>query len=435
MSIEECRRAATAAGIQSVDEAISFAAGFFLGQQKEHSSSSKSASAPDAPSREAEVRVRAILRSAMESETDNALTESLSRKSSSTKSMVPRLGNFNTISLEPRARAAQALGKPGSLVNDLREVHISELKDKSSLAYWRFFEDSLRLWRSESVTRALRLICSATVPSLEPLTYLDVFRKIEHFSASWRSHTYLFGGIVRDALLCKVGNDVDIAFSAPAAKLQELCRREKWTSYLDGDYIMIGDKRKEEYLEGMVISFNGIQRGEYADFTMNTLFFDLSQNLIIDKTGKGVDAVRHNRVQLPCSPEVWAKWATLDWEPSKCFRFFKFLLRGYVCEEKERVFVTKHLIDFWSKSPATAVEVGKDVFGGKKIDKKKLEKIVVSSFNLATAPQRRDPALPKLGHFHTTKVRTKVPAKSQAASLFMSGRMWWLKGWSQCLGD
>jgi len=118
------------------------------------------------------------------------------------------------------------------LVDDLEEVHIRDVKNKSAIGYWRCCH-GVRVYKSKTVTNALRLICSAPVPGLEGISYLDVFRKLTS-GADWEHHIYLFGGLVRDILRRNVGNDIDICFTAPALELDETCQKVGYKCNLDG---------------------------------------------------------------------------------------------------------------------------------------------------------------------------------------------------------
>jgi len=315
------------------------------------------------------------------------------------------------------AEVIEATGPRGSIVDDIVEVPIKEVKDKLAISYWRFCA-GLRCYRSESVSKALRLICSAHVPGLGDVTYLECFDKLT--SSEWESHIYLFGGLVRDILLRTVGNDIDIGFSAPAFELEKICKTHGYTCQLDGDYILIGDEKGEEYLEGMVISYNGIQPSYHADFSMNTLFFDFKNDIIIDKTGIGIPAVKANRCDLPCPRSQWSDWVAVN----GCrvfFRLYKFLLRGYEYDPDEMTFVAGQLLEWWSRDEKHTIEVGRIALGNlvgsqdaKKIEK--LRSIVFASFELTAQPATNK----KMAFF------CQLPA-------FPTADSWWQKGWLKLL--
>lgn len=301
----------------------------------------------------------------------------------------------------------ESTGKQGTVVRDIEEVPIKDVKDKLALSYWRFCE-GIRCYRSPSVTKALRLICSAHVPGLGDVTYLDCFDKLT--SSDWESHIYLFGGLVRDILLRTVGNDIDIGFSAPAAELQKICEKHKYTCMLDGDYILIGEQNAEEYLEGMVISYNGIQPSYHADFSMNTLFYDFKNDIIIDRTGIGIPAIQANRCDLPCPQKQWHDWVAVN----GCrvfFRLYKFLLRGYDYDPEEMAYVAGQLLEWWSRDESHTIEVGRIALGKlvgstKASEIEALQTLVTKSFGLAAKP---------------------------ANNIFQSADAWWQSGWMKLL--
>lgn len=343
-----------------------------------------------------------------------------------------------------REQAAQILertGPCGSMVDDIQEISVAHVKDKLAISYWRFCS-GLRVYRSETVSKAARLICSAPVPGLGQTSYLDVFKTLTE-SAAWENHIYLFGGLVRDILRRTVGNDIDISFSAPAAELADTCSQQGYTCALDGDYILIGDERGEEYLEGMVISFNGIQPPEHADFSMNTLFYDFKNDIIIDKTGIGIPAIAANRCDLPCPVDRWKSWIEIN-GVRVCFRYYKFLLRGYEYKEDEFVFVVNTLLQFWTQQEDHTVEVGRIALGNlvssESADKiAKLRQLVVQSYDMACGEGVVRRASFKRSKSKTiTRSTSKMLATATHANIqpdccFYSGDSWWQQGWLHLL--
>lgn len=338
---------------------------------------------------------------------------------------------------EQAAEEVTRTGQPGEFVDDVKEVHVTEMSDKLAISYWRFCS-GLRLYKSATVTKALRLICSAPVPGLGKTSYLDVFQTLTQ-TGEWENHIYLFGGLVRDILRRTVGNDIDIGFSAPAAELEATCQSAGYNCSLDGDYILIGDEEGDEYLEGMVISFNGIQPPEHADFSMNTLFYDFKNDVIIDKTGIGMPAVMANRCDLPCPRDRWKSWIDIN-GVRVCFRYYKFLLRGYDHTEHEMLYVTETLLDCWAREEQHTIDVGRIALGNlveckseEKIEK--LRQLVFQTFELAQRP--RPKAKPGAASRRQSMHANFAPGASTSdllvggmgKSSFFSAGSWWQKGW------
>jgi len=345
---------------------------------------------------------------------------------------------------EQAAQVVQKTGSPGESIDDIEVVAIADVQDKLAISYWRFCE-GLRVYRSRTATQALRLICSAPVPGLGATTYLDVFDSLS--SAAWTNHVYLFGGLVRDILRRTVGNDIDIGFSAPARELKEICQTKGYTCQLDGDYILVGDENGEEYLEGMVISFNGIQPSYHADFSMNTLFYDFTNDIIIDKTGCAVPAVIANRCDIPCPRHRWKCWLNIN-GVRVLFRYYKFLLRGYNAVDEECIYVTEQLLDFWALDATHTIEVGRIALGNLVSSEDagkigKLQELVFRSFDMiskqyTTSRAHVKASVPDLGLPQTKKKNRSATlpdmlpddAKTQRQnSTFFSASSWWRKGW------
>merc|ERR1712113_118059 len=110
------------------------------------------------------------------------------------------------------------------------------------------------------------------------------------------------------------------------------------------------------------ISFNGIQAPEHADFSMNTLFYDFSNDVIIDKTGIGMPAIMANRCDLPCPQDRWQSWIDIN-GVRVCFRFYKFLLRGCTFDDRQMEYVTDELLKSWAHDAQHTIEVGREALG------------------------------------------------------------------------
>merc|ERR1712046_531166 len=127
---------------------------------------------------------------------------------------------------------------------------------------------------------------------------------------------------------------------------------------------------------------------------MNTLFYDFKNDIIIDKTGIGVPAVVANRCDLPCPRERWKNWIEIN-GVRVCFRYYKFLLRGYSYDKGEMQFVVDQLLEKWEADAESTIEVGRIALGNLvgTTDVKKIEALrgfVDISFGMATKVQPKN---------------------------------------------
>jgi len=309
----------------------------------------------------------------------------------------------------------ESSGPRGCVVGDLVEVHPGEVEDKLAISYFRFC-DGLRLYRSASVSKALRLVCSAPVPGLGETTYMDVFREMT--KSDWEWHMYLKGGMVRDILRRIVGNDIDTSFTAPVNELGKVCDQQGYPcEYYDSvNYFFVGDRAGDEFLEGVTLYHEGGDAYFYADFSMNTLLYDFCNDLVIDRFGIGVPAVLENRVGIPQKPASWAAWLRVKGLQG-LFRYYKFLLRGYTHDASEMAWITGQLLRAWEQDPEDTVQNGqralKDLVGC--TDAAKLEglrQLVSMSFGEAPPPPGPD---------------------GGSGRLFTSAELWWRRGWRPML--
>eukprot|EP00929_Paragymnodinium_shiwhaense_P106804 TRINITY_DN72522_c0_g1_i2.p1 TRINITY_DN72522_c0_g1~~TRINITY_DN72522_c0_g1_i2.p1 ORF type:complete len:456 (-),score=91.52 TRINITY_DN72522_c0_g1_i2:263-1630(-) len=340
---------------------------------------------------------------------------------------------------EEAAALVQQTGCPGELIQDMHQVPLASLKDKAALSGWRSCP-GIRFYRSPTVTAALRLICSAPVPGLGGVNYLDVFKSLT--GKGWDHNIFLFGGLVRDILRRKVGNDIDVTFSAPAAELQEICKQQGYKCFLEGDYILIGDERGEEYLEGMVMTHNCVTPPENSDFSMNWVFYDFVNDVIIDKTGRAVEAIRGNRLEIPCARDKWDRWVEIG-GARVLFRYYKFLVRGFVYDDVEMTYIAEKLLGFWHRNPEDTMAQGREVLAALAASKDTakfgiLRELVFKSFMLASS-QMNPPAIKTSSRPRSEagcrrgQQKGVVDRCGNEPVHFFSGSIWWQKGWMQVL--
>ena len=82
------------------------------------------------------------------------------------------------------------------------------------------------------------------------------------------------------------------------------------------NYVLVGDESSSNYLEGFSLDFNATAACHKMDFRQNMLFYDLSNDVIVDKTGHGV-----NTTTLPaCSPNDQPRlWLATSWSADQGF--------------------------------------------------------------------------------------------------------------------
>lgn len=157
--------------------------------------------------------------------------------------------------------------------------------------------------------------------SLIGVKYKSILEEISSVSGN----IYIVGGVVRDILIGKDINDIDINFDASADNIEELCLKNDWLCYINlkFKYLKISDN-----IEGFYETYKIFRQGNAQhDFTVNNLIYDTKNKIIIDLTGKGLIDILNRKIRIPVGSSKYEKWADLRWE--KCLRFFKLVLSGF----------------------------------------------------------------------------------------------------------
>lgn len=229
-----------------------------------------------------------------------------------------------------------SLGKDGCL-DDLIECKLSSLPQPAAIAPWKEFK--YRLYSSKAATVAIRALLQCTVPGTD-VSYADVFSAIKGADKTTPAYCFLVGGQVRDVLRGALSSDVDFNYACDARVAALACVAQGWpTKYKKigpgsktPNYVLVGDEASSCYVEGFATTFNATTACYNMDFRQNMLFYDLSNDVIIDKTGHGVDDIRGRALRLSCAgaaAETFEQWAAATITPGfKELRYIKFLLRA-----------------------------------------------------------------------------------------------------------
>mmetsp|Transcript_68497 Transcript_68497/g.121623 ORF Transcript_68497/g.121623 Transcript_68497/m.121623 type:complete len:405 (+) Transcript_68497:70-1284(+) len=239
---------------------------------------------------------------------------------------------------------------------DLVEVEDERnFKSPKAIDLWRHLP--IKLYESPTATRFINMALDQSCPGTGA-TYNDILSAIMH-QTHVDGFCYIMGGQVRDMLTGKISRDVDINFACTAKDVAALCVENEWpVKYKEigcpggkPNYVLIGDDQSGLYMEGFSISFNNSTELHRQDFRQNMFFYDLTNNVIIDKTGYGVIDLRNNELRISSAPaKNFEEWVANDvTQGEKALRYVKFLVRSNVrnkpkkIDEDECAFVVSNL--------------------------------------------------------------------------------------------
>jgi len=257
------------------------------------------------------------------------------RKRLSTKN----LGHLMVDEVQPRLKEMlQASISEDGCLSDIRECVLSELKHPGAVAPFHGFD--YRLYRSAKASSALRTLLHCSVPGTS-VSFEEMLSAIALESspnnAQQQNYCYLIGGQVRDILRGQLSTDFDFNYSCSAREVALTTVARGWpTKYKcigagvrEPNYVLIGDEDSSCYLEGFCVDLN-THACYHDDFTMNFVFYDLKNDVIIDKTGRGVSDIRARSLRLTLSVgETFEAWAAENFSPgNKELRYVKFFLRA-----------------------------------------------------------------------------------------------------------
>ncbi len=162
----------------------------------------------------------------------------------------------------------------------------------------------------------------------------------------WEGHVYAVGGCCRDEILGREIKDVDIAVDLPngGVELATWLHNRRLTigrpiffekygtaklrlKAFPDDEIELVQTRREKYTDRTtrnpeVVSGTLEDDCFRRDFTVNTLYHDISRDRMVDLTGRGVADIREGVLRTPDDPNV-----TFDDDPVRILRCIRFAAR------------------------------------------------------------------------------------------------------------
>ena len=168
--------------------------------------------------------------------------------------------------------------------------------------------------------------------------YSDIIKEIFKITKD----LYIMGGTIRDILIDKNINDIDITCDSDKNKVINMCYVNNWMCYINetGKYLKISDN-----FEGFFDTYREFKRSKVNyDFTANHLIYDLKNKIIIDTTGYGMIDIINRIIRIPVNEKRYNEWASLKWD--NCLRFFKLILLGFKpIDNKTTDFIVNYIED------------------------------------------------------------------------------------------
>jgi len=219
-------------------------------------------------------------------------------------------------------------------LSDVTAIQVTDLQNAETVKPW--CDLPFKLYRSAAATRALKCHLDCQVPGLQA-TYTEVLAAIMEQGKD--SFCFLIGGQVRDILQGKISKDTDFNYACSAQDVAMVCIKNKWMvkyksigPVSEPNYVLIGDEQTDAYMEGFPLSFNATADCFKGDFRQNMLFYDLTNDVILDKSGHGISDIQERMLRLASAPShCFDNWVTSDITFGlKALRYVKFLVRSEI---------------------------------------------------------------------------------------------------------
>lgn len=172
--------------------------------------------------------------------------------------------------------------------------------------------------------------------SISGTQYSNIINEIQKVSTK----IFLIGGIVRDLLIGREVNDIDMSIESSTKKVSTMCHINNWNCYINhnGKYIALNKEIDIFYDLYRVFEYTK----EQYDFTINHIIYDFDNKIIIDKTSHGLQDVFNKIIRIPVEKEKYNKWALF--KSDHILRFFKFIQYGFTpCDKETTNFIVSYM--------------------------------------------------------------------------------------------
>ena len=219
---------------------------------------------------------------------------------------------------------------------------------------WEKYSTS-HLYKSYCLMQRLSNLFETSFESLPNVSYGMIMNAMSENNCTF----YLHGGVVRDLLQGEDPHDVDGEFPCDPAQLQELLVRMIPSAALyfnvTFEYFYIGNKTLDIGMEGFHwdMAFFNLEEQEY---TPNSMYFDTTNNFLIDLSGNGVEDAIKKQIRIPIEREDWDLWLfkTTDGEYlmkkflRKIPRYWKLRASGYKSDNETLSYLKNVIQTLWN---------------------------------------------------------------------------------------
>lgn len=216
---------------------------------------------------------------------------------------------------------------------------------------WDKYPSSI-LYRSACFMKRLQLLSKRTFHTAPNVSYGMIINAMNDRNCS----IYLHGGVVRDLLEGVEPNDVDCEYPCESETFYEiigsLLSPDSFYGNLSTEYFHIGNRAVD--IEMGIDAFNwnlAFFNLEEQEYTLNSLYFDTQNLVIIDLSGKGLEDVLKKQIRIPVEKDDWDLWIfkargeyLIKRSLRKIPRFWKLKASGYSSPDNETMVYLKNIV-------------------------------------------------------------------------------------------
>jgi hypothetical protein len=163
--------------------------------------------------------------------------------------------------------------------------------------------------------------------------YIDIINKFP-------TDVYIIGGVIRDIIIDKKINDVDLSFDLEKDIIINVCNQNNWPCYINDKFSYLKINSDIEAFYSIYKTFK--MGGTHYDFSANSLLYDINNKIIIDRTTYGVRDIMNKKIRIPTKYDNFEKWAQI--QKNHPLRFFKLIANGFTpINQKTSDFISRYI--------------------------------------------------------------------------------------------
>jgi len=176
------------------------------------------------------------------------------------------------------------------LIDDFNLIDINTISSpKYFLPLWNKYSNTIKFYKSNKLKSQINKIIKNNILDT---TFKKIFNDILKFN--WQSNIYISSDTIINILLGKKINYFSFYYSGPEHEIKQYCLDNNWNFKIKENNIII----EKDNLKLCTTFLYNILNSKHKYFTINEIFFDYKNSILIDRSGSGLNDILTKTIDI-----------------------------------------------------------------------------------------------------------------------------------------